>query len=453
MNTTRVFKDLTHRLGEEKVHSCGPGYEQAVAIWNGAVAHRPAVVVGCATTEDVRQAVLAARTHGMPLSVRGGGHGWAGQSLRDGGLVIDLSPMRAVTVDAPAERVTMAGNATSADVTAASNPLGLTTTTGNCSSVGMAGLTLGGGYGPLSGRLGLAADNLLSAEVVLADGRVVTASPDAEPDLFWALRGGGGNFGVVTSMQMRLHAVRQLLAGFIVFPWSDGPGVLARLDEVLGQAPDELTIQPGVAWGPDGSPMVSLMPVWSGELAEGAQHIERLRTLGSPALVQVEPMPHSAHLALSDPYTVNGRSVVSTTRNVSKITSGVTAALLHAGETVPSPFSAVLAHHLHGAAARVPTQDTAFGLRDEHFMIEIWGVWDAGDETRHRAWVDQVSAELAPHALPGGYPNILSPDAHDQITHAYGPNAARLRNVKAAYDPDRVFEAVPLPLDHSAPDA
>ena len=211
-------------------------------VWNGAVRRHPAIIAFCRQPEDVQAAVRAARRHGLPLSVRGGGHDWAGRALRDGGLVIDLTGMRDVAVDPQALVATVAGGARAKDVAAAAGAHGLVAAMGNCGTVGMAGLSLGGGYGPLSGTCGLAADNLLGAEIVLADGRRVTTGPDAEPDLLWALRGGGGNFGVVTSLRVRLHPARDMLAGSVIYNWNEAGAVLRRYASFAATAPDELGV-------------------------------------------------------------------------------------------------------------------------------------------------------------------------------------------------------------------
>ncbi|HEY8015429.1 MAG TPA: FAD-binding oxidoreductase, partial [Dongiaceae bacterium] len=213
-------------------------YAHARQIWNGAVDHRPALFAFCETAEDVQSALQIARVHGLPLSVRGGGHDWAGRALRPDGLVLDLSGMRRVTIDAEARVATVEGGATAGDVIAAAAPHGLAAVTGSAGAVGMAGLTLGGGYGPLSARYGLALDNLLSVELVLADGRLVTADAATNPELFWALRGGGGNFGVVTAMRIRLHPLRELLGGLILFSWHEADAVLQGYAALAASAPD-----------------------------------------------------------------------------------------------------------------------------------------------------------------------------------------------------------------------
>jgi FAD/FMN-containing dehydrogenase len=228
-------------------------YDEGCRVWNAAVRRSPAIIAFCKQAEDVQAAVRGARRHGLPLSVRGGGHDWAGRALRDGGLVIDLTGMRDVAVDPQGRVATVAGGALAKDV-AAGGAHNLVAAMGNCGTVGMAGLSLGGGYGPLSGTYGLAADNLLGAEIVLADGRRVTTGPDAEPDLFWALRGGGGNFGVVTSLRVRLHPAREMLTGSVMYNWNEAGAVLRRYAAFAATAPDELGVPVGVMSGPDGEP-------------------------------------------------------------------------------------------------------------------------------------------------------------------------------------------------------
>ncbi|MFI7615864.1 FAD-binding oxidoreductase [Nonomuraea terrae] len=424
----------------------GPAYEDTCRIWNGAVASRPALVVRARTPDDVRAAVRAARHRDLPLSVRSGGHDWAGRSLRHDGLVIDLTGMRQVTVDVGNRVATVVGGATAADVIAAAAPHGLAAVTGTVGSVGMAGLTLGGGYGLLNGRFGLAVDNLLGADLVLADGRLITVDEEHEPELFWAVRGGGGNFGVVTSMRIRLHAVDRMLAGMIAYPLAQATKVLDQLSEILVAAPDELTVQSVIVNGPDGAPALFLMPAWCGDLTAGEAHIDELRRLGTPVLVQVGPMAYEDLLHLNDAQgEVTGNHVTARTRWLPGFTPNGITALVEAGDTLTSPFSGVVVHHFHGAASRVPVESTAFGLRQDHLMAEVVGWWAPGDGTPHEAWADSVAGALAADALPGGYPNMLGPDDHAQIADAYGPNAARLLAAKARFDSDGVFSATSLP--------
>ncbi|MET9773996.1 FAD-binding oxidoreductase [Streptomyces sp. NPDC006367] len=444
----RLTDTLRRTIPVGSVMTTGAQYDTGRHIWNGAVSARPGVIVRCADPAEVATAVLAAREFGVPLTVRGGGHDWAGRALADGGLTIDLSGMRQVSVDPGARAAEVAGGATAADLVAAAQPFGLTAATGTAGSVGMAGLTLGGGYGPLSGRFGLALDNLLSAEVVLADGSVVTADAEREPDLFWALRGGGGNFGVVTSMRVRLHPVPTLLSGMVLYPWEQAGPVLAGLADVLEECPDELTVQSGVLPGSDGKPVVFLSPTWSGDDEEAGEHaLARVDGLGKPLVSQVARVTVPAMLAAIDAQFPFGRHVEIRTRSVASLTSGVRDVLSLAGATLTSPRSAVSVHSLHGAATRVPVRDTAFGNRDPHLMIEIIARWEPDDSRaqEHRAWAGDLAHALEPDALPGGYPNLLGPDAADQIAHAYGPNTERLLTAKHRYDPCGIFKAIPLP--------
>jgi FAD binding domain-containing protein/berberine-like enzyme len=414
-------------------------------IWNAAVRHRPALIVRACSARDVQDAIGVARDRGMRLSVLGGGHDWAGRAVCDGGLVIDLSGMRTVTVDAGARVATVGGGATTADVIAAAAPWGLVAAAGNVGCVGMTGLTLGGGYGPLNGRFGPASDNLLGAEVVLADGRIVTADATHEPELFWALRGGGGNFGVVTSMRVRLHPVAQLFGGLIVFPWAQAATVFRGLGAVLSTAPDELTVQSGLMSDPDGGPAVYLAPAWSGDLQSGETAVAALATLGAPLTMQVGPMKYGEFLGMFDAWGARGLHWTLRTRTVAAYTTEVVDALVEAGRTRTSPLSGMPIQNFHGASTRVAPDETAFANRRQHYVVEIVAGWESGDGTAHRAWADGVSAALAPYALPGGYANLLGPDDHEQIENAYGDNGIRLGSVKRHYDPDAVFSAIPIP--------
>ncbi|MGY4769748.1 FAD-binding oxidoreductase [Kribbella sp. CWNU-51] len=439
---------LAGQLDPERILLPGPAYDQALPIWNGAVTSRPALLVRCGSVADVQAAVRAAREHGLPLSVRGGGHDWAGRSLRDGGLVVDLSELRSVEIDAAAEVATIGGGARAADVTAAAAAHGLVAATGTVGAVGMTGLTLGGGYGPLMAHVGLALDNLVGADVVLADGRFVSTDASNEPDLFWALRGGGGNFGVVTSIRVQLHPISEVIAGLIFFPWSQAEDIWRGYVDLIADAPDELTVQTGVLTGPDGNPTLYMAPVWSGrDLAEGQKLMDRLQQLGTPLMAQLAPMPYGAMLGLFDEHIANGRHYAIKTRSLSSLGAGAVAALIKAGELKTSPTSGIVLHHLRGAGTRIAQDQTAFGLRQEHFAVEIVAAWEAGEDAElHRGWAADTSAALEPYALPGGYPNLLGPDEEAQIAQAYGGNTPRLLAVKKRFDPTGVFTATPLPI-------
>ncbi|WP_088343728.1 MULTISPECIES: FAD-binding oxidoreductase [Rhodomicrobium] len=445
----RALRDGIKAGGSTVFEPGGDSYAEACAIWNGAVTHEPALVVPCRTPADVQNAVTAAQAHGIPLSARGGGHDWAGRALRDGGLVLDLSAMRGVSVDAAARVATVAGGATARDLSMAAGAHGLAAVTGNSSGIGMAGYLLGGGYGALTPRFGLALDNLLGAEIVLADGRLVIADALQNTELFWALRGGGGNFGVVVSMKIRLHPVAELLAGVILFPWSQAPRVLRGYAEIMALAPDEFSAASGMISAPDGSPAIFIAPCWSGEAGRGQAHIERLQKLGTPLFTQIGPMSCTGLIGMFDDQVSNGRHYALRTRWLADLTPGVAAAIAAAGAARTSPFSVVAMHHFHGAGTRVAADATAFGLRRRHILVEIVAAWDrsAGDDgSRHREWASDLSAALARYALPGGYPNLLTPEDGEQLALSYGGNASRLRAVKRRYDPENVFaSAIPIP--------
>ena len=442
--------DLRETIAPERVVSGGLHYDRVLKVWNGAVESRPAVVVTCLSVEEVQTTVRTARQHQVPLSVRGGGHDAAGRSLLDGGLTLDLTEMRDVVVDPADRHANVAGGATSTEVVRAAEQFGLSAVTGTSGSVGMVGLTVGGGYGPLIGRFGLAADNLLQAEVVLASGEVVTADAQTNPELFWALRGGGGNFGVVTRVRIRLHELGPLVTGAIMYPLNQTQPVLERLDEVLTHDLDELTVNTGFAAGPGGDPVLVLTPTWAGDPDLGSAEdgpVIALGRLGTPVLMRIGVSTHAETLASFDRSFPGGAPASVRTRSFATLTPPIIAALEAAGNRLPTPLSALLLTHFHGAAARVPARATAFAHRAPHLMSQIIGSWTDYDISKQAiAWADQASASLGAHAVPGGYPVHLRPIDHDQVNQAYRHNTRRLLAAKATFDPDSVFTAHPLPV-------
>ena len=365
---TNLVERTLYRLGERlpgRVSTPSEdGYAAATAIWSKPVGRMPRAVVHCQTADDVRSAIRAARDCGLPLSVRGGGHDWAGRALCDG-VVIDLSGLRSVAV-APDERATVSGGARAADVAAAADPLGLAPVTGSVAAVGMAGLTLGGGYGPLIGRFGLALDNLEAAEVVLADGRIVVAKRDSEEELFWALRGGGGNFGVVTTMRLKLHRLPSVRSGMLIYPFTEAKAVLEGCAAIARSAPEELTAQVGLAGGPDGAPMVMVVPTWCGAPEEGEARLAPFFQLGTVLMSTVETTSYGTSLTVFDKFLVYGQRYLLETCSLPALDSRSVDAFIGAMETAVSPGCAVFTHEFKGAASRVPEEATAFGLRRDH---------------------------------------------------------------------------------------
>jgi FAD/FMN-containing dehydrogenase len=409
----------------------------------------PRTVVHCRTLQDIQLAIAAARSAGLSLSVRGGGHDWAGRALCDG-LVIDLSGMRDVVISRDGGSARISGGARASDVLAVTDPLGLAAVTGSCSAVGMAGLALGGGYGPLIGRFGLALDNLIAADVVLSDGRIVTAERGREEDLFWALRGGGGNFGVVTSMRIRLHDLPNVVSGLLVYPFSEAKTVLRRYADAASTMPDELTVQVGAVAGPDGMPVILLVPTWSGSQSQGDGHIAPLLEFGTLLDNTVDAVRYRTSLSVFDPHIVNGQRTFMETCSLPALDGTGVELLVEAMAKAVSAGCAIFSHEFKGAASRVPVEATAFGLRRDHVLIEILASCpdrpDRLEERRHQQWVRDTRRAFDTIALPGGYPNLLGIGDTDRAEEGFGPNVERLARVKQLYDPDDVFcSAIPLP--------
>jgi FAD/FMN-containing dehydrogenase len=426
------------------------GYAAATAIWAKPVGPLPRAVVHCRTTDDVQLAIRTARDCGLPLSVRGGGHHWAGRALC-AGIVIDLSGMNGVSVDADHRSAIISGGARAADVATVTDPLRVAAVTGTCSTVGMTGLTLGGGYGPLIGRFGLALDNLFAAEVLLADGRVIVADESNEPELFWALRGGGGNFGVVTAMRYRLHHLPSIRSGMLVYPFAEARAVLRRCADIAASSPEDLTVEFGCFAGPDGKPVVIVHPTWCGLLADSEARVAPFLKVGTVLAGNLEAMSYGTSLTVYDPYIVNGQRVFMETCWLPALDSAGIAAFIEAMAAAVSPGCALITHEFKGAASRVPVEATAFGLRCDHVVVEILATFvdrsDKEEEQRHRQWALATRQAFAPMALPGAYPNFLAADDSDRVAKSYGPNAGRLIAAKRHYDPDNIFNsAIPLPV-------
>jgi len=439
-----IFKDLEPLLTGHLVRPEEAAYDQARQLWNGKVNKHPTALALCATVEDVIHTVRWARSNEMPLSVRGGGHDFAGRALRNDGIVIDLSHMRGVSIDPQLNTARVQGGATIGDLIGAAQQYGLATSTGTISSVGLGGLTLGGGYGPLLGKHGLVADNLLSAQVVTANGELLTASATEYADLYWGLRGGGGNFGVVVSLEYRLHPISKVLSGLLLYPLAQANDVLLQYAEFIKTAPDELTVQCGFMTLPDATPIVFLAPVYCGSFDEGARMLEPLRTFGSPLTDQIQPVAYDAQIRSIDALAPKDRRYFIQTQSLDGFRPETIEVVVEQARQFPSPFSILSVHHFHGAASRVAVSDTAFGLRQDHMMIEIIAAWEqnsAEDDGKHVRWTQRGSRDLAPYALPGGYINLLDVTEQDRVPLAFGPNYERLLKLKRTYDPDDVFHS------------
>jgi len=441
-NSTKVgtLGDLIGSVGAS-VHLPGPDDSRRARD-----VHTPkaAYVVNCRSVDEVRLVVTAARVRSLPLSVRGGGQDWVGQPMRQERLVVDLSAMRRVFIDPVAQVATVEGGATSTDVIRAAQAHGLIAVTGNFGSVGMAGFTLSGGYGSLTPKFGLALDNLLSADVVLEDGSLVTADNSTNGELFWALRGGGGNFGIVVSMRIRLHCLRKVLGGLILFPQTDSRAILARYADYMADAPDDLSVVAGLFPIRGQEPTATLVPTWCGDPARGARVMSELRSLGKPIHTRVGSLSYAEMIAAQDSCIEINRHYAVETQWLSDLKTDTIATLVAAGVARSSPSSSILVHHFHGVGTRVASSATAFGLRRRHFMVEIVASWEMNTEIEapiHRHWARNVFRALERDSIPGGYVRPLAPNAYEQIDSAYGCNALRLRRLKKRFDPDGVFSS------------
>jgi FAD/FMN-containing dehydrogenase len=443
-----AVSDLRSKMHGQVVTPSDEGYEGRRKIWNGAINVYPSMIAACETAGDVQAAVNIARKYGLPVSVLVGGYGWAGQSLRDGGMVIDLSAMNQVVVDEQSQTAVLQGGATAGDVVSAAARFGLAAVAGTMAKIGMVGFTLAGGYGPLTPHFGLGLDNLISAELVVPDGRCLSVSATENADLFWALQGGGGNFGVVISMRIRLHQVHQVLAGKIAFPWSNARSVLTGFATMMASAPDELAATVALVSTPNGDPAVVLAPCWSGDIDQGKTIVDELTHFGSPTTVNVGSMTCDALFSLFEGSAPKGRHYAQQTRWLGELTADTITTLIENGDSRESPLSAIAVQSFHGVPSRLPLHDTSFGLRRKHFLASIIAAWNESDDQRaaaHRTWAHHASEKLSSSALPGGYPNLLEPDERLQIDLAYGENTSRLLNVKRRFDPENVFNATPLP--------
>jgi FAD/FMN-containing dehydrogenase len=426
-----------------------PDYETARAVWNGMIDRRPAAVLQAEDADDVIAAVNFARDAGLPLAVRGGGHSSPGFGTIDDGLVIDLSPMNSVEVDAEARTARVGGGATLADLNEATHAHGLATPGGIVSTTGVGGLTLGGGIGYLTRGLGLSIDNLRSVDVVTADGQLRRASESENSDLFWALRGGSGNFGVVTSFEFDLHPVDQAVVGLFFYELEHA-GDLLRLfrtwvteaDERCGGFP-AFQVAPPLPFLPEerhGDTFCVAIVHWSGPTEEGEAAMQPFRDLAPRVGEMVAPMPYPWLNSAFDDLFPRGVRSYWKGNYVTELTDEAIEVHLTHGPKAPNASSTMHLYPINGAASRVGATDTAFSYRHATFSTVIVSAWpDASDDAANIAWVRDYAAALTPHSEAGGYVNFMSDDDQGRVADTYGSNYARLRKVKQAYDPGNLF--------------
>jgi len=449
---THVAATLAEFLTGEVITSDRPEYEAARRVWNGMIDKRPAAIARCTDAEDVATAVRFATEHGLPLAVRGGGHNVAGTAVVDDGLVVDLSAMRAVRLDATGRTVHVEGGATWADVDDVTAPLGLATPGGVVSETGVAGLALSGGVSHQRRRDGMTVDNLVSADVVLADGRRVRASADEHSDLFWALRGGGGNFGVVTSFELRLHELGPEVFGLnVAYPLEDAARVLAGWRDAVACAPDELSTA-GLVWSlpvvdelPEplrGLPYVGVAGMWAGDPAEGERATRRLRELATPLLDMSGPVGYLDFQRSLDPFFPAGPRRHWKALYLDGLSDAAIDLTVDWSERRPSHDTLVIIRHCGGAIARVGAGETAFGDRSSEWMLSIDSTWhDPADDVTNIAYTRgfwDAATSFSDGKTYFNFPGLLE-EGEAAVRASYGDNYDRLAWIKAAYDPENRF--------------
>jgi hypothetical protein len=436
------LENLQQSFRGELIRSGHAGYESARRVWNGNIDRRPALIARCTGVADVQRAVEFAQRHGLRVSVRGGGHSAPGYGTNDGGLVIDLSPMKGIRVDPQRRTVRAEGGVLWRELDRETQVFGLATTGGTVSNTGIGGLTLGGGLGWLMGKHGLTIDNLISADVVAADGTFYQADDTDNPDLFWALRGGGGNFGVVTSLKYRLHPVTQVLGGLILHTLEQAPAVLRFYRDFCPTLPDEAEAFAALLTAPQGMPVVALLLGYNGSLKEGERVLAPARRFGKPIADLVAPVAYTARQTMLDaPNAEHGLHRYWRSAFTEQISDGFIDAAVDGAASFTSPLSALILFYMHGAATRPLPTETAFAARRAQWDFDAIGQWaDGTTSDQHVTWVRALWNRFEPHLLGRAYVNHLAVDDRPEVVRAsFGENYTRLRQVKTMYDPTNLF--------------
>lgn len=427
-----------------------PNYDEVREIWNAMIDRRPAVIVQCTTADDVSRAITFARENGLELTIRGAGHNIAGNAVCDNGVMIDLSPMKQVRIDAQRRRAYVEPGATLNDFDQAAQAHGLATPVGINSTTGIAGLTLGGGFGWLTRKYGLTIDNLVSAAIITADGKQIRTSETENADLFWAIRGGGGNFGVVTEFEFALHPVGpEILAGLIVFPFSQAKQVLTEYRKFIASAPEELNVWVVLRKAPPlpflpvevhGKEVVVLPVFYVGDVAEGEKLIEPLRHFGDACGEHIGPQPYVEWQQAFDPLLTRGARNYWKSHNFTELRDGVLDAIVEFAGKLPSPHCEIFIGCIAGAYNHVSADATAYYHRDAKFVLNVHGRWeDAVHDQMGIAWAREFFQASAPYASAGAYVNFMTEEESDRVTAAYGSNYDRLVQIKQQYDPENIF--------------
>jgi FAD/FMN-containing dehydrogenase len=415
------------------------GYDTFRTIHNISINRRPAIIARCTAVADIMACVRFARENDLLVSVRGGGHSIAGKAVCDGGLMIDLSAMKGIRVEPVGKTVRAEPGLTLAEFDRETQAFGLATTMGTVSKTGIAGLTLGGGMGHLMGKFGLACDNLISVDVVTADARLLTASATENADLFWGVRGGGGNFGIVTSFDYRLHELGQVLGGGVLHPIAKTRDVVRFYREFTSSCPDELSLMALTLTMPDIGRVAVIGGCYCGSPAEGEKLLRPLRAFGSPIADLFGVMPYVQLQSMFDPLFPPGRHAYTKANFLRGLTDTAIEAFAEFA-TAPSPYTAGVIEHMHGAASRVGPADTAFPHRQNSYIFSVWSAWtDGADSQKHIQWSRDFFDAVQPAMAPGVYVNYLEEEGDPQAREAYGPNYDRLVALKRKYDPTNFF--------------
>ena len=426
------------------------GYDEARQIWNAMIDRRPAVIAQCVQADDVPPIIQFARKNGLELSIRGAGHNIAGNALCDNGVMIDFSRMKTVRVDAGKRRAYVEPGATLANFDEAVQAHGLATPVGINSTTGIAGLTLGGGFGWLTRKYGMTIDNLVSVDMVMADGKKLRASQNENADLFWAIRGGGGNFGVVTQFEFQLFPVGpEIVAGLIVFPFNQARQVLTKYRQFVNSAPEELNVwvvlrkAPPLPFLPEnvhGKEVVVLPIFYSGAVAEAEKLIAPLRTFGDAVGEHIGPQPYVEWQKAFDPLLTPGARNYWKSHNFTELADGALDSVIEYAGKLPSPQCEIFIGLIAGAANRVAPGAMAYGHRDAKFVLNVHGRWDdAKDDQKCIGWARDFFKTSAPYASAGAYVNFMTEEEGDRVAAAYGSNYNRLVQAKKRFDPDNVF--------------
>lgn len=436
--------ELAKTFGGQLLQPADTGYDEARKVHNGLVDKRPALIARCKGTADIVDAVKLGRKLGLEIAVRGGGHNVAGRATVDKGLMIDLAPMKGIHVDVKARIARAQGGVTWAEFNRETQLHGLATTGGVVSSTGIAGLTLGGGLGWLMGKHGMALDNLLSVEIVTADGKVLRASDDENADLFWAVRGGGGNFGVVSSLEFKLHPVGPMITGGIAaHPFEKARDVLRYYRDMTQSLPDEVMAFAGLVYAPDesGMKLAALVVSHCGDLAAGEKAMKPVKAFGPPVMDAVSPIPYNALNSMLDAGFPKGALNYWKSSFLKELSDAAIDTMIACYAKCPTPMGKLLIEHFHGAACRVPVDATAFPHRAVGYNLLVLSEWmDPAATGACTAWARETYDAMKPFRSTARYVNYLGDDeALDQVAAAYGPNYPKLQKIKAKYDPGNVF--------------